>query len=223
VWPAPADTGSPPSVANWTLSRFPPDWVPQPCIEWDLQRFSSFAAVAGKFQAAGMDAVLTRLGAISTHAGMRYWSVSDHGLEPLIKDAFAVESPASETRRPDFTPTEMQVDRDLFFAEHDNRTSGSVFYQLRVIERSADRLVVEIANTNKIRLSLLTLFEPGDLRTLLFISRSAKGEWACYALSGSRPTALAGLLDHHKSVVNRLIALYGHLAGTGDDVLPWLK
>jgi len=170
-----------------------------------------------------MDAVLSRLGAISTHAGMRYWSISDHGLEPLIKDAFAVEWPFPNTRRPDFTPMEMQVDRDLFFAERDNRTSGPVLYQMRIIERSPDHIVVEIANANKVRLSLLTLFEPGDLRTLLFMSRSAKGEWTCYALSGFRPTALTGLLDNHKSVVNRLIALYGHLAGTDDSALPWLK
>ena len=76
---------------------------------------------------------------------------------------------------------------------------------------------------NKIRRLLLTLFEPGDLRTALFISGSADGTWTCYALSGFHPTALTGLLDNHKSPVNRLIALYGHITGADDSALPWVK
>lgn len=188
-----------------------------------MERFNSFAAVVGKFQAIGMDAVLSRIGAISTHTGIRYWSVTDHGLEPLIKDAFAVEWPGVNNRRSDFTPMEMQVGRDLYFAEHDNRGTEPVLYRMRIIERSPDHLVVDIANANKVRLFLLTLFEPGDLRTTLFISGSEDGEWTCYALAGFHPTALTGWLDHHKSQVNRLIALYGHLAGTYDGALPWEK
>jgi hypothetical protein len=222
-WPPSAIAGAPPTVATWTLARLPREWVPQLCVGWDVRRFSSFAAVVGTFQAPGIEAVLDRIGAISSYKGMRYWSVSDRRLEPLVTDAFSVESSGPSNRRADFTSNEMQVDRDLFFVEHDNRSSEPVIYRIRVLERSADHFVADIANANKVRALLMTLFEPGDLRTSLFIYGSADGTWTCYALSGFHPTGLAALLDKHKSYVNRLIALYGHIAGADDGMLPWAQ
>jgi len=154
---------------------------------------------------------------------MRYWSVTDGRLEPLVTDAFAVEGPGLKNRRSDFTPTELDVGRDLYFTEHDNRSSDVVLYRMRIVERSPDQVVVDIANVNKVGLFLLTLFEPGDLRTALFFSDNADGTWTCYALLGIHPTRLAGLLDNHKSHVNRLVALYGHVTGSDDGGLPWAK
>jgi hypothetical protein len=220
-WPSSANTVSPLGVATWTGTEFPHELAP--CIGWDFQKFTAFAAVAGTFQTAHLDAVLSRIGAISTYKGMRYWSVTDHRLEPLIKEAFAVEGSSAINRRSDFTPADMQVGRELFFTEQDNRSSDPVLYRMKVIERSPDRIVVDITNTNKVRRFLLTLFEPGDLRTALFISRTADGIWTCYALSAFHPTTLTGLLDSHKSQVNRVIALYGHIAELDDSGLPWAK
>lgn len=222
-WPPSAIAGAPPTVATWTLAQLPREWVPQSCVGWDVRRFTSFAVVVGTFQAEGIEAVLERIGAISAYKGMRYWSVSDRRLEPLVTDAFSVETPGPNNRRPDFTPNEMQVDRDLFFVEHDNRSSDPVIYRIRVVERSADHVVVDIANANKVRALLMTLFEPGDLRTSLFIYGSQDGTWTCYALSGFHPTMLTGLLDKHKSYLNRLIALYGHIAGSDGSMLPWAQ
>ena len=188
-----------------------------------MQQFDSFAAVVGTFQAARVDAVLSRIAAISTYKRMRYWSVTDQRLEPLIKDAFAIEGSASKNTRPDFTPTEMQVGRELFFSQQDNRSSDAVLYRMSVIERGPDRIVVDITNTNKVRRLLFTLFQPGDLRTALFISRAKDGSWTCYALSGFHPTTLTGLMDNHKPQVNRLLALYAHIAEVDDGGLPWEK
>jgi hypothetical protein len=223
LWPSSAVAGSPPSVAAWTRTELPHEWTLQPCVGWGLQQFTAFAAVVGTFQAAGMDAVLSRIGAISTYKGMHYWSVTDNRLEPLIKSAFAVEGSPPNNMRSDYTPAEIQVGRDLFFTEQDNRSSDPVLYRMKVIERSPDRIVVDIANANKVRRFLLTLFEPGDLHTALFISVTPDGIWTCYALSGFRPTTLTGLLDNHKSQVNRLLALYGHIAELDTGGLPWAK
>ena len=170
-----------------------------------------------------MDAVLNRIAAISSYKGMRYWSVTDQRLEPLIKDAFALEGSASNKARSDFTPAEMQVGRDIFFSQQDNRSSDPVLYRMSVIQRAADRIVVDITNTNKVRRLLFTLFQPGDLRTALFISRAKDGTWTCYALSGFHPTTITGLMDNHKSQVNRLLALYAHIAEVDDGGLPWAK
>jgi hypothetical protein len=223
AWPHSAVAGSPPNVETWTLDQPSRDWVFPRCLESEFQRFVSFAAVAGSFRAAGMDKVLSRIGAISTYKGMRYWSTRDQRLEPLITDAFALDGAQSGNARSDFTPAEMQVGRELFFTEQDNRSSSPALYKIRVIERDVNRLIVEITNVSKIKLLLLTVFEPGDLRTALFISGSPDGTWMCYALLGFRPTPLIKLFDNHKSQVNRLIALYGHIVVSDETGLPWIK
>ena len=82
---------------------------------------------------------------------------------------------------------------------------------------------IDLENASKLRLFMLTLFEPGDLRTALFISRTADDTWTCYAVLGFHPTGLAGLLDNPKSHINRLVALYGHVAGSDDSDLPWAQ
>jgi hypothetical protein len=117
----------------------------------------------------------------------------------------------------------MQAGRELLFSQQDNRSSDRVLYRMKIIERSPDRIVVDIANVTKVRRFLVTLFEPGDLRSALFISRTAEGVWTCYALSAFHPTSLTGLLDSHKSQVNRVLALYGHIAGLDSSDLPWSK
>ena len=221
AWPSGAIIASSLSVATWTGTELPGELAP--CLRWGYQRFSTFAAVVGSFRTAGMDRILRRIGAISTYKGMRYWSVTDHRLEPLIKHASAVDDAAPNNTRLDFAPADLQVGRELLFTEQDNRSSDPVLYRMAVIERSPDHIVVDISNSTKIRRFLLTLFEPGDLHTALLISRSADGMWTCYALSGFRPTTLTGLLDNHKSQVNRLVAFYGHIAELEDSGLPWAK
>ena len=221
LWPSADIPVSPPGVAIWTGTEFPRELAR--CVGWGFQNFTAFAAVAGTFQTAHVEEVLGRIGAISTFKGMRYWSVTDHRLEPLIKEAFAVEGSSPNNARSDFTQADMQVGRELFFTEQDNRSSDPVLYRMKVIERRPDRIFIDITNANKVRRFLLTLFEPGDLRTALIISRTADGLWMCYALSGFHPTTLAGLLDSHKSQVNRLIALYGHIAELDASGLPWAK
>lgn len=167
--------------------------------------------------------MLSRIAAVSTYKAMRYWSVTDQRLEPLIKDVFAIEGSVSKNTRSDFTAAEMQVGRELYFTQQDNRSSDPVLYRMSVIERGPNRIVVDITNTNKVRRLLFTLFQPGDLRTALFISRAKEGTWTCYALSGFHPTTLTGLMDNHKSQVNRLLALYAHIAEVDESGLPWAK
>jgi hypothetical protein len=221
---APDGSGSSQSaITSWTLSQLPAEWGLQSCIGWDPQRFSSYAGVAGKIHAAGIDEVLARLGAISAYKGMRYWSVTDRKVETLVTEAFAVADAASKNGRPDFAMAEMLTGQELYFMERDNRSSQPVLYRMTILERRADRLVVDIANASKVRLFLLTLFEPGDVRTALFVSRADDGTWNGYALSGFHPRSIAGLLDNRQSHANRLIALYGHVAGSDENELPWAR
>ena len=221
TWPAPSDLGSPPNVATWHSQQFPRDWQLPSCAGWEAGRFESFAAVSGTFNGSDVDAVARRVGAISSYSGLRYWSVTDRRFAVLITDAFAVDGPNPGARRADFTPAEMQVGRELFFVEQDNRSSSPVLYRMKVVEHDAGRLVVDFVNVAKVSKLFLTIFEPGDLRTILFVSRRGGGTWQCYALSASNPRVFSGLLANDKSLANRLIAFYAHSARMEEAALPW--
>jgi hypothetical protein len=222
TWPAASALGVPPNVATSRSQQFPQDWELPRCAGWEAGRFESIAAVAGTFTDSDVDAILRRVGAISTYTGTRYWSVTDRRFEVLITDAYAVDGPNTRARRADFTLLEMQVGRELFFVEQDNRSSSPILYRMKIVELDAERLIVDFVNVAKVSKLLVTMFDPGDLRTTLFVSARGSGTWQCYALSASNPRGVfSGLLANEKSLANRLLALYAHSARVEEMGLPW--
>jgi hypothetical protein len=192
------------------------------CVGWDHEAPFVLATVAGRFLATEDTAVLRNLGAISTFSGIQYWSVTDRRLETLIKNAFAVESPTTLMARADFLPSELVPGSELFFLEQDNRLPEPVLYRLRVIERHAGHVVIEFSNVSRVKRFLLTLFEPGDLRTVFFLDKNA-GHWTCYAVSGLRTRSLSNLFVDGKSHRNRLLALFGHVTNSNIYDQTWAK
>jgi hypothetical protein len=152
---------------------------------------------------------------------MRYWSVTDRRFEVLITDAFAVDGPNPGARRADFTPAEMQVGRELFFVEQDNRSSLPVLYRMKIVEHDAGHLIVDFVNVARVSKLFLTIFDPGDLRTTLFVSARGGDLWQCYALSASNPRVFSALLANDKSLTNRLLAFYAHSARMEEALMPW--
>jgi hypothetical protein len=223
TWPTSRLDAALPTVVEWSSKQWPPDVIVPACLGWDAHQFDSFAAVVGTFHAAAMEDVLRGIGAISAYRGLRYWSVTDHRLEPLITDAFAVADERGTLVRPDFDPAELQEGRELFFLQRDNRLSGPVLYRLQIVERDATRLVINMVNASSARVLLVNVFAPGDLRTALFISQAREGTWACYVLSGLHSGSLAGLFENRKSHINRVLSLYGRVAAADDTTLPWEK
>ena len=89
-----------------------------------------------------------------------------------------------------------------------------MLYRLSVIERNAGHLVIEFSNVSRVRRFLITLFEPGDMRTVSFLDREDGHTWTCYGVSGLRVRALANLFINGKSQRNRLLALFGQITDT---------
>ena len=193
------------------------------CHEWDSQRFPQVAVVRGLIAASNARSLLERLGAISQFAGMRYWSVTDRRLEVLITSAFAVEPERLTEARPDFSPQEMLAGQELQFSEHDNRLPDAAIYRMRITEHDEHHFVIDMSNLTPVKKLLFTLFSPGDLHTVLFVSEARLGVWTCYGVSGVHASSFARLVENPKSQLNRLIAFYGHLAGSDPDMLPWDK
>ena len=104
-------------------------------------------------------------------------------------------------------------------SQRDNRSASDVIYRMRVRESSADHVVIETENVTAVRWWGMTLFKPGALQTAYFLDMLAPDTWSYYTLTkiSDGSWLVAG---HEKSYVNRVIALYRHLAGIPTDTEP---
>ena len=194
-------------------------WGPPACLGWGAAAPTLLVAITGRlYEAGGATALLAQFGAISRLRGMRYWSVTDQTWQTLIIDAFAATHPNGQSRRGDFRPEEMALGVSLYAAQRDGRAADAVIYRMKVIERSADRVVVSVENASPVQVFKITLFAPGALRTTYFLDRLGPNEWGFYGLWG----VTTGLLTsgHTASSINRAMALYRHFAGIPYDQEP---
>jgi hypothetical protein len=109
--------------------------------------------------------------------------------------------------------------KDRFFSQRDNRSSNDVVYRLRVREAGSERLVIELENVTAVRLFLVFLFAPGDLRSVHFLERNGADDWGYYSVMRIGPGASASAQDYQKSYINRAVAPFRHVAGipTGQE------
>ncbi|MEA2782115.1 MAG: hypothetical protein QOK29_3659 [Rhodospirillaceae bacterium] len=207
------------NVLTWRAGDLPAALTASECGAWIAARSNLVVALAGRFSFPGSaDDLLMRFARLSAFRGIRYWSVSDGRWETLIADASALDGPDRAQRRADFSPADMKSERDLYFAQRDNRSSGAVVYRMRVREVGPDRFVIAVENASTVWLFLLPLFDPGDLRSLYFVERLSPGIWGFYSLSGFRQGALSG--GGKGSYINRAVALYRHIGGIPTDQDP---
>ena len=212
--PAFPTAGGPPNVQLWHASELPAAWQPPPCTGWAALRFDQLVGLAGPLSSRlDVPDILARLGAVSAWTRIRYWSVTRGQCRELIADASALAGPDEIQRRPDFAPEEMVAGKDLYFFQDDNGPGGGAVYRMRLREVAPNRLVLETENVSAIKLFLLPLFEPGELRALYIVERDPAGSWTYYSLSGVTAGVSLLALGHDASYANRALALYAHLAG----------
>lgn len=218
--PAYPDPDSPPTIAAGNGTGLEA-WMPPACTGWVAPGAKVLVGLAASFRDEGaIDDFAARLGAVSRLREIRYWSVTDKAWRPLITDAAAVYGPDDRRRRDDFTAAEMIQGKELYFVQHDSRSTGEVLYRMRVLEKSDSRLVVNVENASPIRFLAFTLFGANDLQVVTFVERRGPGLWGYYSLSrtGMNASRLAG--GHESSYVNRAIAIYRHFVGIPSDRDP---
>jgi hypothetical protein len=196
-------------------------WKPPDCSGWAPSSHSKLIlALAGSFHFDGTaDELVSRIGAISTLRGVRYWSVTDKIWRPLVIDASALSRPDSRSRRSDFQTAEMTEGSELYYWENDSR-SGKIVHRMTVRERSPVRVVIATENMTPVRFSFVTLFAPGALHWVEFVELVSPGVWGVYLLTqtGEGMSAFTG--GDEASYVNRAVAIYRHLARIPTDQEP---
>ena len=215
------------NVSTWEVTDSAPRWTPPACTGWassDDHGYRTMVALTGRIELPpghGTNELLHRLGSVSTLKEARYWSVTDHAWKSLVTDISALSSADPLQKRADFSPTELEAKQDVFFVQHDNRTTNGVVYRMRVRERLPNRLVVEMENVTGMRLLLATLFQPKTLQTVHFFERIAPNSWGYYSLTRTTEAGSSSVVDGHAaSYVNRAAAYYRFLAGIPTDREP---
>lgn len=213
--PAYGESGAAPRLGTWHGIALDPKETCSDTVRGPMQLV---IALAGRFEGAqSLEALAARLGAVSSTKGLLYWSTTDGAWRELISDAFALETPAADTPRPDFGAEEVLSGRTLYFAQKDTRSTSLNVYSLRARTFGPNRLIVEIVNLTPIRFLLVTLFEPRSLLSVHFIERSPSGVWSYYGLS----TIRAGSVDGHEaSFINRAAAFYRFVREVPGDAAP---
>jgi hypothetical protein len=195
--------------------------TPPGCTNWPAaSRSKLIVTLTGSFRFDGaMSMLLARVGTISALRNVRYWSTTDKKWGPLSNDAYALTGPDANSRRRDFSPSELVKGAYLYYWEDDART-GPAVYRLRVWESASERFVISNDNVTPIRQFWFTLFKPGTLQSVLVIERVAPGIFGVSVLTRTGDGASILTTGHDSSYVNRATAMYRQLAGIKTDQEP---
>jgi hypothetical protein len=188
-----------------------------------LQRpFSLYLEMRGKiYLSGGKNEILSKLGAISSFKGIKYWSVSDSGWRVLITQAFALKSENGE-KRSDFTLKELEDLKTLYFEQHDNRSSGGVIYKIEIHEVAKNRVVISVENVTPVKYFLFTAFKAGDVKSIYIFEQTEGALWRYFNLYGVNENS-NGDKNAWKAYANRALAMYRYFAKIPTDQEPPLQ
>ena len=214
------DLENSPAVRAWDRAESGRDWTPPACTGWTDPGFTTLVVVAARFRhASGVEGLLRRIGAISGHAGIRYWSTTHKRWQTLIINAHALSDATGDRRREDFSPGEMAEGKSLYFQQEDN-LSGKAIYRMRIRSASPDRLVFDTENTGTMRYLLLPMFRPGGMQSITFLDRESQDVWRYYSITRTGRNASLLTAGYEASSINRAVAFYRYLAGIPTDKEP---
>jgi len=220
TFPPYPDLEDSPAVRTWDRAESGRAWIPPACTGWTDSGFTTLVVAVGRFRhASGVEGFLRRIGAISEHTGMRYWSTTHNRWQTLIISAHALSDATGDRRREDFSPGEMVEGKNLYFQQEDN-LSGRAIYRMRIRSASPDRLVFDTENADTIYYLLLPMFRPGGMQTITFLDRESQDVWRYYSIMRTSRNASLLTAGYEASSINRAVAFYRYLAGIPTDQEP---
>jgi hypothetical protein len=191
------------------------------CEQLPLASAKMVIVMRGSFRFGGsLDDLLGRIGAISTLAHMRYWSVTDKKWLEFIADAYALSLPVPEYRRTDFTAAELRSSDAVHYSQQDNRSSHPVIYRMRVRVTGLTSAIIDTENVTAVSYLFIPLFPANTLHSEVHLQRLASGVWEILQVDWVGPAASAFAHGHEASYVNRTAAVFRHIAGSPSDQEP---
>jgi hypothetical protein len=220
AFPPYPDLENSPAVRSWDRAESGRDWTPPACTGWTDPGFTTLVVAVARFRhASGAEGLLRRIGAISEHAGIRYWSTSHKRWQTLIIGSHALSEATGDRRRGDFSPGELAEGKTLYFQQEDN-LAGKATYRMRIRSASPDRVVFDTENTGSIRYLLMPMFRPGDMQSITFLDRESKDVWRYYSITRTGRNANLLTAGYEASSINRAVAFFRYLAGIPTDLEP---
>jgi hypothetical protein len=213
--------GSQPSVKVWHAPASSEGWQLAGCSGLVPPGHAVLVETSGRFWHEG-DAlsVLARIGTVSEHAGIRYWSVRAADWRSLLVDASALSGPDPKLRRPDFGLDEMRPGAVLHMLYDDDEEPGPVVFATVVREAGPDGFVTVTRNVTAMRLMGLSIADPGDLSSMLSVQRVGPDEFAYYALAAVALAPMAAAMVSDAVHTNRAVASFRYVAGIPGDRDP---
>lgn len=221
VEPTYAELGAPPRTRVWERGELPEGWTPPPCLGWPAHEDSVWVSAAGRMRLQdGVDGLIGRVARVSALPQIQFWSVTRDAWLPLFEKAVAVTGSDGEVPRPDFSPREMVRGSTLYMLSDQNDPLGEIVQSLTVLDRTEDRLVVELKNVTSGRMALIEVLPVGAARTLLHMQREAGDVWTFYTLITVADRAPDLLTPPRAAWINRAAALYRWFAGIPTNQEP---
>jgi hypothetical protein len=212
-------TGDKPNSKVWqSTSR---EWTPPGDLGWKNQDYTVLVMLAGSFQwSGGQDALLERIGRISSLTSVKYWTVTEQRWTQLFVESHALQSADKSARRNDFLLQELKSGKPLLFYQRENRGISEGVYRMRVSSKPG-RIVVTTENVNPLKAFLVSLIGSGEFQNSYIIEQRSDTEWRYYStLRAGRGAYSLIIGGHDSSFINRAAALFRHVSGKATDSEP---
>ncbi|MGH1478606.1 MAG: DUF6675 family protein [Geminicoccales bacterium] len=208
-----------PEVELWLDDRELEMWQPAPCLGWAAKPATVLIATAGRFEHAGTTrSVLARLGAVSTHTSIRYWSVSRQKWRPLLEQSYALSASDVSARRQDFKTDELKTGDQVLVLQDEIGPAREVIQQFTIIHRDDEKVIVDASNVTPSKVLLATLLEAGGSDMHLWLEGDRGQTWSYYSLTRLSGSKLLARSTLRRSYMNRAAALFHFLAATPEKI-----
>ncbi len=199
---------NPAVVKSWSKAELGLEWTPPACTGWASPGFTTLVTTTCTISSyvRTLTDYVFHIGAISELRGLRYWSTTHKQWRTLVLDAYALTGLRNSQRREDFKPVELREGSLLYFEQIDN-LSGGALYQMRIVEASADRLVINIENASTMRYLFIPLFHPGEVQSVYFLDRESENVWRYYGISRTGKDSNQLIKGNESSAANRRCVL----------------
>ncbi len=218
----PGEVSSLPEIAVWYGDTVRLGGAVPDCLDWPVEELNAAIETNGRFvEPGGWDAVLARIGAVSAQKEIRYWSWSRSRWRELLADSAALSAPDPAAMRADFLPAELEPGRTLYLRQRPNGAEHDAVLRMEVVERSSDRLVIDVENANGVPVNFLLRVQPAQTRLAIIIEAEPDNHFRYRSLMGldlELGPFLRGLAGD--SLRHRSVAIFRYIAGIPTDQEP---